>query len=187
MIRLTKTDGGKIEEGFTHETNDCGVRALALATGLSYAKAHGLLKAEGRLDRKGTKTTQIERALRVAKIEFAIISTMICDSARGFRIRRLSLDRITRQYCQGRYIVITNTHGMALIDGTIHDNGNIKGPRSQVRQMYKILTPVEPEASKTKEVAWQEIMTTKPEISQSQINELWARLDRIEAQRKAGL
>jgi hypothetical protein len=180
VIRLTKTDGGKLQDGFSHETNDCGVRALALSTGMTYAKAHGLLKAEGRRDRKGTKQTQLEAALKNAGIEFAkIIPGTTSDLFYG-RTYRPSLNATIRKYNEGRYLVITNRHGLTLIDGIVHDVGQISGPRTQVRCLYKILTPVA-QPVKTKEVPVEAI------LSQAQINELWARLDALEARRKAAL
>ena len=174
MIRLTKTDGGKLQDGFEHETNDCGVRALAIAANLGYTKAHELLKAEGRRDRKGTKQSWIEIALGKADIVFdKIVPGLVITGYASYR--KPTLTDTIRQYSTGRYILITNRHGLALIDGIVHDAGQISGPRTQVRAIYRITLPV------SKEVPVEAI------ISQTQINELWARLDALEAKRKTVL
>lgn len=161
-MKINQTDGGKIQEGFTNEYNDCGVRAFALACDITYARAHELLKAEGRRDQKGTKMKQLEAAMHAADIKFEqiVIGVLINQF---YRTRAYpTLADVIRKYTTGRYIVITNRHGMALIDGVIHDSGQISGPRSRIKVLYRITTD-------------------KPAVTQSQVNELWERLNQLEA------
>jgi hypothetical protein len=47
-----------------NETNDCAVKAVALAANVSYEVAHNALTKAGRKPRKGTATMLIENALR---------------------------------------------------------------------------------------------------------------------------
>jgi len=48
---------------FLGETNDCGVKAVALACDVPYAEAYVKLKRLGRRDRKGTPWAMIRRAI----------------------------------------------------------------------------------------------------------------------------
>src|SRR5712664_3230506 len=173
MIKTQFTDGGKDQEGFTNEYNDCAVRALALSTDVTYARAHGLLKSEGRRDRKGTKLPQVKRALAnlcnessIANFQEIISSAVITENNRfyGTPVKYPTLQDTVRKYSTGRYLIIATGHALALIDGVVHDKGQISGPRSRVRNIFKI-TLVEPE---------------QVIITQSQVNELWARLDKLE-------
>ena len=45
------------------ESNDCTVKALAIATGISYEQAHGLLALRGRSHRKGTHMSNVWTAM----------------------------------------------------------------------------------------------------------------------------
>jgi hypothetical protein len=165
-IRLQTTDGGKVQEGFQHEYNDCAVRALAIAANVPYAKAHAALKAQGRRDRKGSKTFMLDKAIPAVGAKFEFIRTFDITS-RTYRKLYPTLQDILFKFKQGRYILITRSHAQALIDGVIHDAGSISGPRSLVRLVYKLEIP--------------EQQPEKPAITQGQINELWERLNRLEA------
>jgi len=163
VIKLTVTDGGATQEGFLNEWNDCSVRALALSTGIGYAKAHSLLKAEGRRNRRGTKLRMIRRALE--KIgQFQELTPSGPIGGYLTRPRYPTLQDTVRKYSTGRYLIVATGHALALIDGIVHDKGQISGPRSRVRNIFRI-TLTEP-------------VSTIP--NQSQINELWARLDKLE-------
>src|SRR6266550_5322529 len=174
MIRLTVTDGGQHQEGFLNEYNDCAVRALALSTGVPYTKAHGLLKAEGRRDRKGTKLPQVKRALvnlcnesSIANYQEIAPSHPVFHPVYGYPLRQKypTLQDTIRKYNTGRYLIIATGHALCLIDGVVHDKGQISGPRSRVRNIFRITT-----AEPVEQVI----------ITQSQVNELWARLDKLE-------
>jgi hypothetical protein len=161
MIHIERTDGGRDQDGFEYETRDCAVRAIAIAASIPYAHAHALLKAEGRKDRHGTKLLMSEKAL---------IKTNAMVEGLHF-IGTLS--QLIQIYPRGRYYVTVRHHALALVDGVIHDQGSIAGPRSHVRRLYRV-TPL--------------VSILKPAvntITQLQINELWARLDRLEAHLKS--
>lgn len=160
MIKLTATDGGKAEAGFGRETRDCAVRAIALATNTPYAEAHAALKAQGRRDRRGAKMVWIAEALKE-------VATEVEDLTSGVIFGTLA--QTIQKYPEGRYVVITTGHAQALINGTIHDTMQISGPRSRVKRVFRVVP------KHTKEVPVDQI------ISQSQINDLWARLDALEA------
>jgi hypothetical protein len=171
MIRVTVTDGGAAQEGFINEWNDCAVRALALSANVSYTKAHDLLKAEGRRDRKGTKLNQIRLSLAKLCNEQAIanyqeLAVQGPGRINGYMVLASypTLQDTIRKYNQGRYLVIATGHALTLVDGVVLDKGQISGPRSRVRNIFKIT-----------------LTETKPEVAnQEQINDLWARLDKLE-------
>lgn len=52
-VPFDKTDGGRVDDGFYSENNDCTVRALAVATGRPYREAHSWLQRRGRRMRRG--------------------------------------------------------------------------------------------------------------------------------------
>ena len=153
-MNLQATDGGKTLAGFEHESRDCAVRALAISADISYTQAHALLKAEGRKDRRGTKFSMSDRALKNsgAKVEHI-------QHGAGLTLRYATL-----RYNSGRYYVTVRGHALALIDGVIHDAGEIAGPRCRVLRIYHV--------------------TPQVLITQSQINELWERLDRLEGKKE---
>lgn len=55
FMRLNHTDGGRASAGFSQERNDCTVRALVEATGISYADAHAYMARNGRKNGRGAK------------------------------------------------------------------------------------------------------------------------------------
>lgn len=173
MIPIIKTDGGRIAAGFTNEKWDCSVRAVALAADVPYDVAHHALKLQGRKPRQGASTKQIKDALTIVaeKIEAKFVGVLVSYRfGNRNRIKYPTLTEVLRSHRTGRYIILTRNHAMALLDGQIHDVGEISGSRSRVQDIISVETK-----KQTKEVPAEQI------IPQDQINELWARLDRLEA------
>jgi hypothetical protein len=169
-LSLCKTDGGRLSSGFAHEKKDCTVRSFAVAVDVPYPVAHDVAKRSGRPDKKGWWP---EKILRVAQqdglVEFVPVpvgarSVQQYSRMHGFitRIKYPTLTDVARRYKKGRYILSTRNHATALIDGQIHDTGLRPGAR--ILEIFEV-RPVAPVAV----------------ITQSQINELWARLDALEA------
>jgi hypothetical protein len=191
MIKLTQTDGGKMQAGFPEETNDCGVRSLALSTGISYGDAHDMLRERGRKNRRGTKTAWIESSLTSLAsigIKWAKAVTFVYGGDYNLN-KKYTLAQFISTHKTGRYLVVTNRHGLALIDGVVHDAGQISGARCRVLCAYKIELPAVPSAEKphvffpSKPVAPvvpAPAVEVKPEITQVQINSLWERLNKLE-------
>jgi hypothetical protein len=159
---LIVTDGGREKAGFVHESRDCAVREFATATDIPYARAHALLKAAGRRDRKGTRTTSFNLALATSGIDYECLPIRL-DGLLGGSRTFPTLAQTVQRYSTGRYVIMTCNHAMALIDGVIHDKGAVSGSRSRIRHIYRI---------KTKQAA---------AITQTQISELWERLNKLEA------
>src|SRR5271156_2691424 len=95
-IRVQNSDGGKVAEGFAFETNDCTVRALANASGLSYKEAHRIAKASGRHAHRGLKHSEVRNMLTVeltkgGRYEVVEIpvpqATIVCLPQTSFRFR----------------------------------------------------------------------------------------------------
>lgn len=95
------------------DKNDCSVRAFARAAGISYDAAHKRFADHGR--KRGCATQLITTAL-VLREAF--------PDARGVNMKDLPMsiaefvDRLPRD---GAYIVHTNRHAFAIVDGIVHD------------------------------------------------------------------
>jgi hypothetical protein len=170
MATLYKTDGGRQSSGYTCENKDCTVRSFACAADVPYDVAHDVAKRSGRKNNKGWWP---EKILRVAAVEGLIEFTELpvgAQNVRGYnrlhgfvtKIQYPTVEQVARRLRKGRYIVSTCSHATAVIDGVIHDTG--MRPRARVVAIFEV---------KPKQVA--------PAITQPQVNELWERLNRLEA------
>lgn len=110
------TDGGRLDSGFASESNDCTVRALAVATDSSYAEAHAWLRQRGRKMRHGCHFKMIMRVNPVCL---------------GFEMKRESIVRskgvrtaIERnpQLAVGTWIIHSTQHVAVLRDGKLLDS-----------------------------------------------------------------
>lgn len=120
------------------EKNDCSVKAVALATGVSYERAHAALAAEGRKSGKGAYTQAILRAIEAC----------------GKKHQRMPIDLIIKMYPKGHrdvlknvtthhparfpgvwqdghtYVMFTKRHVCTIINGTNHDWTNGRAMRA---------------------------------------------------------
>jgi hypothetical protein len=162
VATLYKTDGGRQSSGFFAEKKDCTVRSFACAADIPYSEAHAIMKRSGRRDGRGWWS---ERGLAVAKadglLDFAKVPCAI--PARNYLVTWPTVAQVIARYKTGRYIICTRRHAMALIDGTIHDTGLV-GLRSRITSIFEVKPT-----------------RAAPAITQSQVNELWERLNRLEA------
>jgi len=163
-IKLKVTDGGRQSSGFFQERRDCTVRSLANAADIPYSEAHAIAKAAGRTNGHGYHTSLILKvAERRGVFTFTQIELPVYLSNGNGQLPTLA--SVVQHFRDGRYIVVTRNHAMALVDGVIHDTGLV-GARSRVKFVYRI-QPTEP-------------VKVAP-ITQPQVNELWERLNRLEA------
>ena len=125
------------------ETNDCTVKALALATGISYQEAHQELAARGRKRGKGTNFFGVTEAIQ----------------ARGFEVTRVSPESFIRRYPKSHqilqnitthhperfnrvwrdghtYLCSVGGHCLTVINGTTHDW--TRGHAKRVHLIYRI-------------------------------------------------
>lgn len=117
-----QTDGGKKAAGFK-EKNDCTVRALALATGTSYAEAHVALADDDRRTGKGHdfKGWLYRLAWQEKSYHGFIFDWFAFKAVRGES--RMTRDKFCREYPVGAYILREAKHVFAVIDGVAHDTG----------------------------------------------------------------
>lgn len=82
------------------EGRDCSVKALQVLTGVTYPEAHALLKAIGRKSREGLHYSSLDDYLNIFRLL-------------GFTVTTFE-DKVP---WLGRFLVLTNNHAAALVDG----------------------------------------------------------------------
>lgn len=112
---------------YHNETNDCAVKALAIACNVAYSTAHAMLKKHGRKDRKGTfhYTT------------FAAIKELGFEAVKVDRLTARTVKTVGRSYKDGRYLVFVHRHVAAMVDGKIIDW--TEGRCHRIKSLYKIV------------------------------------------------
>lgn len=115
-MEFIKTDGGKSSSGFTHETNDCAVRAHALFTQTPYEESHAIFKKLGRRDGRGTKNQAI---------------SLVLNQNYHKVLDRMTLNQLRNAYPKGRVYALKRGHAFTLIDGVLHDTWKV-GDKSRV-------------------------------------------------------
>jgi hypothetical protein len=164
-MQLYITDGGRRSSGFVSEKSDCTVRALACALDIPYNEAHAVAKRAGRKRGRRFRThLMLNQAVRDG-----ILHTKLYPSP------GLTLNRAVEQHPRGRFIIRIRNHVLALVDGVIHDM-YLSGARCRVRDIWQII----PESSQFAMAAL-DPKPVKPAITQTQVNELWERLNKLEA------
>lgn len=167
------------------ETNDCTVVALAHSAGISYEDAHEFARQAGRKPRHGMKPDAVKTMLRNVDIGgVATTRQMIVpqptrpNQFNGYfyhrtRLRGVSVTSFIRTLPKrGRFYLACTSHAFAYVDGVVIDN--LRRPRSRATMYlaYEIIPNVAKEEPKLV-------------ITQSQINELWDRLNKLEEKWKA--
>lgn len=112
------------------ETNDCAVRAIALAFDVPYVDVHKFLKVAGRPDRKGTPFPAIDAAVRFysrGRIDTAFRGAVYdCPRVIGHWVALWASERITvasfeRLMPKGTYLVYTRSHLLCVRDYKAED------------------------------------------------------------------
>jgi hypothetical protein len=113
MIRRTKssipfkeTDGGRQDHN-GRESNDCQIRALALATRIPYTEIHSLAGTLGRKPRKRFNTSDIIPSLLSHEFQHHTSDSTVDD--------------FVRTHPEGEFIIRSHRHVCAVIDGMMHD------------------------------------------------------------------
>ena len=124
---LHYTDAGRASSGFAAvERLDCSVRAVAIALRLSYAQAHGKLKALGR--RTGCKLYK-SPAVFLDGLGLVQRPDLSCRT----------VATAVRYMTEGRFIVRVPQHVFAVIDGIIFDTReDAPLPGRRVRMVYEV-------------------------------------------------
>jgi len=131
-------------ERMRDERNDCTVRALACAKGISYDEAHAHMKAHGRVDRKGVHTLPLYNAYAAAGFELTAIygTTNKARYMHGLfpsvkRHSGASVKKVLPSLNKGRYIVGMLGHVFAVVDGVVMDYSYVPTGR-YVTDIYKL-------------------------------------------------
>jgi hypothetical protein len=115
---FVKTDGGRSKSKHPNETDDCTVRAMAIAADIPYDKAHAILSLAGRPENYGAHFKTIASKAIVNGYQFDYIPFPAVKNK--LRMRQAEF---VRTYPVGRFILHTAKHVMACVDGTIFDTG----------------------------------------------------------------
>jgi hypothetical protein len=109
------------------ETNDCTVKALAIAGNIAYKKAHDYMRQAGRKMRRGLRTPSIEKGFNLA----------------GFKLKRVghtgkTVTTITQDCAKSkRYVAITARHILAITNGQVQDWTD--GRRHRIETLFEVV------------------------------------------------
>lgn len=110
------------------ETNDCGVKAIALAGGCTYESAHAMAAVRGRKAKKGMWRSDIISCIRecgktLTRIDpREIIATY--PGVHGRVLKSITTHhprRFAKVWPKGTFILFQSGHVSVVIDGTLHD------------------------------------------------------------------
>jgi hypothetical protein len=134
---------------FAMERADCAVRALSVALGVSYARAHNALARSGRKQRRGTKVKLLWRALNIFGIGFTATAFRrdipgLADytASTGCRVKHSGIPTLAQwlaTHRTGHFVILRKGHFFAVVDGTIHDWSHSKtSARSRVLDIIEV-------------------------------------------------
>jgi len=112
-------DGGRSGSHRPKEKNDCTVRALAIAFGMTYDLAYDILQAAGRKEHGGfhfRPWLEQRRTFNGYRIEW-----MEFPAVKGCRRMNPAAFAKTRRFKRGRFICRTAKHVYAVLDGVVQD------------------------------------------------------------------
>lgn len=111
----TYNDGGRVAAGMKSQ-NDCGIRAIAIATGMEYNEARKFIKAFAKVGKQGNG--QISQGIWKEDMTAALESIgWVWVSAPKFEGRKARYSDIP-----GRAILRMAKHYSTVIDGTLYDS-----------------------------------------------------------------
>jgi len=135
------------------EKNDCVVRSIAAATGVSYRTAHTFCKDElGRENKKGTNNMLLSTAfikaqdqgLKLGNKEFDIYGLKKEEIKNRYKLkgeviwRQKTLKSFMQSHPKGTYMVLVAKHALVVKDGELLDWENNKfEPTRKVMGAYK--------------------------------------------------
>ncbi len=129
--------------GLSGETNDCTVKALALATGIPYEEAHTDLARRGRKRGKGTNFFDVTEAIKARGFEIARVSpeSFIRRYPKSHQILQNITthhpERFSRVWRDGHtYLASVGGHCLTIVNGVTHDW--TRGRSRRIRLIYRI-------------------------------------------------
>jgi len=133
-------------ERFSHESNDCTVRALANATGMPYKLAHRIMaQRAGRRVGCGVVVTQWHSVYE----SLGVTLQSVHGTTKGARFLAhmtgrqqqagITLERLLPMLGSGRYIIKQRGHVFAVVNGKVLDYGHNQAG-CKVQAVYKVTT-----------------------------------------------
>ena len=126
----------KSSAGFTHETNDCSVRAMVNAFGLPYAYAHATMAAAGRKEKKGMLNRYIHNV--VTGTHEGKFGKQLATVGRKEGQRQVTIATFCKYHPYGSYYCIVRGHAFAVVDGVVQDSGRNKSGKL-IHTVYEIV------------------------------------------------
>lgn len=124
-------DGGRAAAGYKGYTGDCGVRAIAIATGMPYQEVYDLVLkyADRERGRKSKRTGKIRKSHPRTGIFISTMKKIMADLGWEWVATmaigtgcQVHLD--ANELPPGRVVVRVSHHYTTMIDGVIHDTYN---------------------------------------------------------------
>jgi hypothetical protein len=132
------TSGGRTE-AHSFETNDCAVRALALACSVTYAEAHSFMEARGRRSKKGCYTDKIYPDAELNGFKIVVKPVFIVAGKKAYA-RYLTVGKwLDFGPLPKRCIMRVTGHVFAVIDGIVMDTFPVAKGR-KVFGLYEIIS-----------------------------------------------
>lgn len=116
------------------ETNDCAVIALAIAGRMTYREAHLACAATGRKLNRGMRTLNILQSFDLSGLEVYDIPKLWQPNGRAY-----TPITIGKRLFTGYYLVVTEEHVFAVVNGVVEDWCHTK--RFHITAAYKVIKP----------------------------------------------
>jgi hypothetical protein len=125
------SDGGRAERGYRGETDDCAVKAVAIALKKPYEAVHAAFKKRGRRNGRGTQQSIIHHYLS-AFPEVQEIPEVVD--------RRPNFWQFFHANQKGTFLIVVTKHLTVIRDGIVLDEIPPR-PRMLVRWAWKVQMP----------------------------------------------
>lgn len=135
----------KLQEisGWVGEKNDCGVKAIAIATGADYGTVRVLMRKHGRKDGSGSPIEAMQATIRELGFECELYDfdqIIARYPAPHNKLRSVTTHhpvRFAKVWPKGTFLLFSRGHVACIKDGVTHDWSQGRALRSQ--QMWKIV------------------------------------------------
>lgn len=122
-MAFQKNDGGRAAAGYKGQAGDCGCRALAIATGMSYNDAYNTIneyahseRPRGGGKRSGARTGLKGRTMRRIMADLGWTWTPTMGIGTGCKVH-VRADELP----PGRLLLFMSRHFAVMVDGVLHD------------------------------------------------------------------
>ena len=127
LVKFHPTDAGRSTSKRPRQHNDCTVVAIALACDMPYDAAYDLMAECGRTCSRGFHMHDLEKGIAAAILESRTGKRLQWKSFPAVKGQsRMNPAKFCEDFQNGRYIVKTAKHVIAIIDGIVLDT---KSPR----------------------------------------------------------